>query len=81
VHRRSNPTHSGGTPIIPWRYISVGRNGVASDPHRVRVDSCQNVYFGQPKVTVIPRGAYYGEYGYIDNPDFLYNKISDIIGS
>jgi len=67
----TNPTHSGGTPIIPWRYISVGKNGVANDPHRVRVDSCQTVHFGQPKVTVIPRGAYYGEEGFIDNPDFL----------
>jgi len=69
--RLTNPTHSGGTPIIPWKYIPVGKNGVANDPHRIRVDSCQNVYFGQPKVTVIPRGAYYGMEGYIDNPDFL----------
>jgi len=63
--------HSGGKPIIPWKYVSVGKNGVASDSHRVRVDSCHTVHFGQPKVTVIPRGAYYGEEGFIDNPDFL----------
>ena len=58
-----------GHEIIPFKYIHVDTK--ADDPHRVRVDSCKNVDFGQPKVTVLPQNAYYGEEGFIDNPDFL----------
>jgi hypothetical protein len=66
-----NPTNSGGNRIIPFQYISVGPKGKASDPHRVRVDSCKTVNFHNPKVTVIPANAYFGDLGYIDREDLL----------
>jgi hypothetical protein len=48
----TNPKNQEGYPIIPFQYIHVDTK--ASDPHRVRVDSCKSVNFNRPKVTVIP---------------------------
>jgi hypothetical protein len=55
---------------LPLRYIISGHH--ADDGDRVRVDSCKTVNFHPgPKVTVLPKGFYQGDLGYID-PNDLY---------
>jgi hypothetical protein len=66
-----NAKSKSGHVIIPFHYISVGKKGMASDPHRIRVDSCKTVDFHSPKVTVIPSNAYYGAEGFIDDQGLL----------
>ena len=58
-----------GQEIIPFKYIQMDKK--VNDPHRVRVDSCKTVNFGQPKVTIIPANAYYGAEGFIEEQGLL----------
>lgn len=70
---KNPPAHKGSTgpAIIPYKFIHQGK--VTNDGDRIRVDSCKTMNFhGGPKVTILPRGFYQGDLGYIDPNESFY---------